>query len=56
MITVFRPHQMHEMQAFVTDDRGVCQSVCLSVTRGSTREAARAVCAGSFAAAFDKLF
>jgi len=24
----FRLHRMHEMQTIVTDDRGVCQSVC----------------------------
>jgi len=30
-----RMHAMHEMQPIVTDDRGVCQSVCLS--RGSIR-------------------
>jgi len=26
--TIFRLHRMHEMQAIVTDDRGVCLSVC----------------------------
>jgi len=29
----FRLHRMHEMQTIVTDMRGVCQSICLSVTR-----------------------
>jgi len=32
---------MHEMQTIVTDDRGVCQSVCLS--RGSTRRRVQCV-------------
>jgi len=33
-LSVLRLHRMHEMQTVVTDDSGVCQSVCLS--RGST--------------------
>jgi len=37
---------MHKMQTIVTDVRGVCLSVC---------HATRAVCAGSFVAAFAKL-
>jgi len=28
----FRLHRMHEMQSILTDDCGVCQSVCLSVS------------------------
>jgi len=40
---------MHEMQ-IVTDVRDVSQSVCGSVTRGSTR----LQCAGSFGTAFAK--
>jgi len=40
---------MHEMQTIVTDVCGVCRSV----TR--FKSAARAVCGGSFGAAFDKL-
>jgi len=48
---------MHEMQTIVTDVCGVCLSVCLS--RGSNRRrrvqcTLRAVCAGSFGAAFAK--
>jgi len=39
---------MHELQTIVTDDCGVCLSVCLS--RGSTR----LHCVGSFGAAFAK--
>jgi len=44
---------MHEMQTIVTDVRGVCLSVCLYVTR--LNSVARAVCVGSFDAAFAKL-
>jgi len=43
---------MHEMLTIVTDVRGVCLSVCLS--RGLNRRKPRAVCAGSFCAAFAK--
>jgi len=45
---------MHEMQTTVSDDRGVCLSVCLSHSV-QPFEAARAVCTGSFGAAFAKL-
>jgi len=49
---------MHEMQTIVTDVCGVCLSVCLS--RGLNRRrrvrcTPRAVCTGSFGAAFIKL-
>jgi len=40
---VIRLHRMHEMQAIVTNVRGVCSSVCQSVCH-----------AGSFGAAFAK--
>jgi len=30
---IFRLNRMHDMQTIVTDDRGVCLSVCPSVTR-----------------------
>jgi len=30
---IFRLHRMHEMHTIVTDDHGVCLSVCLSVKR-----------------------
>jgi len=40
-LCVFRLHRMHEMQCILIDDRGVCQSVCLS--RGNS--AAYAACA-----------
>jgi len=61
----FRLHQMHEMLTILTDVGGVC--VCLSVSlsvclsRGLNRRrrrvqcTPRAVCAGSFGAAFVKL-
>jgi len=49
---VIRLHRMHEMLTILTDVRGVCQSVCLSVTR--IKLAARAVCAWSCGAAFAK--
>jgi len=42
---------MREMQTIVTDVRGVCQSVCLSVTRRRVQP----VLAGSFCAAFANL-
>jgi len=47
---------MHEMQTIVNDVRGVCLSVRLSVSLFVTplNSAARAVCAGSFGAAFAK--
>jgi len=56
-INIIRLHRMHEMQAILTDVRGVCLSV--SVTRLKSA-AARAVyvaclCAGSFGAAFVEL-
>jgi len=43
---------MHEMQTIVTDDRGVCLSVGLSVMQLNLT--AHAVSAGSFGAAFTK--
>jgi len=52
---VFRLYRMHEMHNILTDVRGVSQSVCLSVTRLKSA-AARAVCAGSFGAAFVNVF
>jgi len=68
IIPVFKLHRMHEMQAIATDVRGVCLSVCLSrmhqmtqlgfTVRGNRRRRVqctpRAVCAGSFGAAFAK--
>jgi len=58
----FRLRRMHEMQTILTDVRGVCLSVYLSVclSRGLNRRrrvqcTPRAVCAGSFGAAFVKL-
>jgi len=49
----FRLHLTHEMQTIVTGDRkSVSLPVSLSVTR--LNSAARAVCAGSFGAAFAK--
>jgi len=48
---IIRLHRMLDMQTIVTDDRGVS----LSVTR-SNWVAARAVCAGSFGAAFAESF
>jgi len=43
---------MHEMQTIVTDVRGVCPYVSLSVTRLNSAESA--VCEGSFCTAFAK--
>jgi len=47
---------MHEMQTIVIDVRGRAVSVCQSVRPSVTRlnSAARAMCAGSFSAAFAK--
>jgi len=57
---VFGMHRMHEMLTILTDVRGVCKSVCLS--RGlhvnwqrRVQWTPRAVCTGSFGAAFVKL-
>jgi len=48
---------MHEMLTIVTDVRGVCLSVCLSSDLNRRRRVQctpRAVCVGSFGAAFAK--
>jgi len=45
---------MHEMQTIVTVVRGVCLSISLFVCHAA-KLAARAVCEGSFSAAFAKL-
>jgi len=47
---------MHEMLTVVTNVRGVCLSVSLSVTRlkSAMAHAVYAVCTGSFSAAFTK--
>jgi len=50
---------MHEMLTILTDVRGVCLSVCLSHGLNRRRRVQcrpRAVCAGSFCAAFAKCF
>jgi len=53
--SIFRLHRMHEILTIVTNVCCVCQSVCLS--RGLNRRrrmhcTPRAVCAGSYSAAF----
>jgi len=56
MLVNFRLHRI--MLTILTDVRGVCLSVCLSVTRLKSAAAARAVyavCAGSFGATFVKI-
>jgi len=57
LLIIITLHRLHEMQTIVTDVRGVCLSACLS--RGLNRRrrvqcTPRAVCAGSFGAAFAK--
>jgi len=47
---IFRLHQMHEMQTIVTDECGVCLSVCHAAQLGDVCS----VC-GALAAAFAKL-
>jgi len=54
---VFGLHCMHEMLSIFTNVRGVCLSVCLSCSlnrRQRVQCMPRAVCAGSFDAAFAK--
>jgi len=35
VLVIIRLRRMHQMQTIVIDDRGVCLSVCLSVTNAS---------------------
>jgi len=57
-VTVIRLHGMHEMLTILADVRRICLSVCLSPGLNRcwrVQCTPRAVCAGSFGAAFVKL-